>query len=351
MPAITRPSSIRSPPPSPMWSMKMRRAAPAHHRFGAGLRSQVRPHQHRRRRPRDRVRAPAWPADRLAAGDPRPRRPSRPPLPAEAAGRRHRHRRRHPRRARRVQAHLQPGAGLRAGRLAVRPPVRRRRDLPHRRAGATAIHVPGHTPADMAYLVGDAAFVGDTLFMPDVGTARCDFPAATRASCTLHPAAAGPARRHAPVHVPRLSAGGREARWQTTVAEQRQANIHVRDGVSEDEFVAMRTRRDATLGMPTLILPAIQVNIRAGHFPPAEDNGVRYLKSRSTRSEPAPTAGARPDPASRALARGGDIPQDRPIDTPLSARRGPRHVRRSRSRPQPVQRSLRPSRRACASPC
>ena len=78
--------------------------------------------------------------------------------------------------------------------------------------------------------------------------------------------------------MPRLSAGGREARWQTTVAEQRQANIHVRDGISEDEFVAMRTRRDATLGMPTLILPAIQVNIRAGHFPPAEDNGVRYLK-------------------------------------------------------------------------
>lgn len=144
---------------------------------------------------------------------------------------------------------------------------------------ARAIHVPGHTPADMAYLVGDAAFVGDTLFMPDVGTARCDFPGgdchmlyqsiqrllklpdATRLfMCHDYPPA------------------GREAAWECTVADQRRGNIHVRDGISEADFVAMRSKRDATLSMPTLILPAIQVNIRAGHLPPAEDNGVRYLK-------------------------------------------------------------------------
>ncbi|EHK67365.1 MBL fold metallo-hydrolase [Achromobacter arsenitoxydans] len=144
---------------------------------------------------------------------------------------------------------------------------------------ATAIHVPGHTPADMAYLIGDAAFVGDTLFMPDVGTARCDFPGGD-----AHLLYRSIRRLLSLPDSTRLfmchdyPPAGRDATWQTTVAEQRRANIHVRDGVSEDEFVAMRTRRDATLSMPTLILPAIQVNIRAGHFPPAEDNGVRYLK-------------------------------------------------------------------------
>ncbi|KRC73394.1 putative metallo-hydrolase [compost metagenome] len=144
---------------------------------------------------------------------------------------------------------------------------------------ATAIHVPGHTPADMAYLIGDAAFVGDTLFMPDVGTARCDFPggdahALYRSIQRLLSLPAGTRLFMCHDYPP----AERETTWQTTVAEQRRANIHVRDGVSEAEFVAMRTRRDATLSMPTLILPAIQVNIRAGHFPPAEDNGVRYLK-------------------------------------------------------------------------
>ncbi|QVQ25696.1 MBL fold metallo-hydrolase [Achromobacter deleyi] len=144
---------------------------------------------------------------------------------------------------------------------------------------ATAIHVPGHTPADMAYLIGDAAFVGDTLFMPDVGTARCDFPGGDahllyRSIQRLLSLPAGTRLFMCHDYPPM----GREASWQTTVAEQRHANIHVRDGISEEEFVAMRTRRDATLSMPTLILPAIQVNIRAGHFPPAEDNGVRYLK-------------------------------------------------------------------------
>lgn len=144
---------------------------------------------------------------------------------------------------------------------------------------AQAIHVPGHTPADMAYLIGDAAFVGDTLFMPDVGTARCDFPGgdAHQLYRSIQRLLSLPAdtRLYMCHDYP---PAGREASWQTTVAEQRRANIHVRDGIGEDEFVDMRTRRDATLSMPTLILPAIQVNIRAGHFPPAEDNGVRYLK-------------------------------------------------------------------------
>ncbi|MFY3137450.1 MBL fold metallo-hydrolase [Achromobacter xylosoxidans] len=144
---------------------------------------------------------------------------------------------------------------------------------------ASAMHVPGHTPADMAYRIGNVVFVGDTLFMPDVGTARCDFPGgdahqlyrSIRRLLDLP----GDTRLYMCHDYP---PPGREAAWQTTVAEQRRANIHVRDGIGEDDFVAMRTRRDATLSMPTLILPAIQVNIRAGHFPPAEDNGVRYLK-------------------------------------------------------------------------
>ncbi len=144
---------------------------------------------------------------------------------------------------------------------------------------AQAIHVPGHTPADMAYLIGDSVFVGDTLFMPDVGTARCDFPGGDahqlyRSIQRLLSLPAGTRLYMCHDYPP----SGRDASWQTTVAEQRRANIHVREGIGEDDFVAMRTRRDATLSMPTLILPAIQVNIRAGHFPPAEDNGVRYLK-------------------------------------------------------------------------
>ena len=144
---------------------------------------------------------------------------------------------------------------------------------------ATAIHVPGHTPADMAYLIGDAAFVGDTLFI--AGRGHCALRLSRRRrppAVPLDPAPLEPARRHPAVHVPRLSARGARSLLETSVADQRRANIHVRDGISEAEFVAMRTKRDATLSMPTLILPAIQVNIRAGHFPPAEDNGVRYLK-------------------------------------------------------------------------
>ncbi|MDC8759926.1 MBL fold metallo-hydrolase [Janthinobacterium fluminis] len=144
---------------------------------------------------------------------------------------------------------------------------------------ARALHVPGHTPADMAYQIGDAVFVGDTLFMPDVGTARCDFPGGCasmlyRSVQTLLSMA--PETRLFMCHD--YPPAGRAPRWEVTVAEQRAANIHIRDGVSEQQFVDMRSRRDAMLGMPTLILPAIQVNLNAGQLPAAEDNGVRYLK-------------------------------------------------------------------------
>lgn len=144
---------------------------------------------------------------------------------------------------------------------------------------ARAMHVPGHTPADMAYQVGDAMFIGDTMFMPDVGTARCDFPggcAAMLYRSVRRILALPAATRLFMCHD--YPPAGRAPRWESTVAEQRAANIHIRDGVSEDDFVAMRTARDATLEMPTLILPAIQVNISAGHLPEAEENGVRYLK-------------------------------------------------------------------------
>ena len=145
---------------------------------------------------------------------------------------------------------------------------------------ATALHVPGHTPADMAYLIdGEQILVGDTLFMPDVGTARCDFPGgnAHQLFASIQKLLAFPASVKLYVchdYPPE----GREAHCQTTVGEQRKSNIHVHDGIDEAAFVEMRTQRDAGLGMPTLLLPAIQVNVRAGHFPAAEDNGVVYLK-------------------------------------------------------------------------
>ncbi|MDP3825859.1 MAG: MBL fold metallo-hydrolase [Polaromonas sp.] len=142
-----------------------------------------------------------------------------------------------------------------------------------------ALSVPGHTPACMAYLVGDAVFVGDTLFMPDVGTARCDFPGGDAAVLyrSVHRLLGlPPETRLFMCHD--YPPEGRSPVWETTVAEQRAKNIHVHDGVSEDEFVKMRTARDATLDMPTLILPSVQVNIRAGEMPPAEGNGVSYLK-------------------------------------------------------------------------
>jgi len=144
---------------------------------------------------------------------------------------------------------------------------------------AKALLVPGHTPADMAYLIGDAVFVGDTLFMPDVGTARADFPG-------------GDARQlyqsiRRLLDLPSQTAiyvchdyppASRQAQWKTTVGEQRASNMHVRDGIGEDEFVRMRKARDATLEVPTLILPSIQINVRGGQMPPPDDNGVSYLR-------------------------------------------------------------------------
>lgn len=144
---------------------------------------------------------------------------------------------------------------------------------------AQALSVPGHTPACMAYQVGDAVFVGDTLFMPDVGTARCDFPGGN--AHTLYQSvrkllSLPPETRLFMCHD--YPPEGRAAQWECTVADQRARNIHVHDGVSEAEFVAMRTKRDAGLAMPVLILPSVQINIRAGELPPPEANGVSYLK-------------------------------------------------------------------------
>lgn len=145
---------------------------------------------------------------------------------------------------------------------------------------ARALHTPGHTPACLTYVIGDAAFVGDTLFMPDYGTARCDFPGGDS---------------HAMYRsVQKIFALPEETRMfmchdygtperegffcETTVGEQKRHNVHVREGISEATFVAMRESRDASLGMPALILPSVQINMRAGELPPAEDNGMRYLK-------------------------------------------------------------------------
>lgn len=144
---------------------------------------------------------------------------------------------------------------------------------------AHAMHVPGHTPADIAYQIGDAVFVGDTLFMPDVGSARCDFPGGD--AHTLYRSARkllalpGNTRLFMCHDYPPAS---REPRFETTVDEERSSNIHLNDSVSETSFVEMRTTRDRTLAMPNLILPSIQVNIRAGRMPEPENNGTRYLK-------------------------------------------------------------------------
>lgn len=144
---------------------------------------------------------------------------------------------------------------------------------------AFAMQTPGHTPACMTHVIGDAAFVGDTLFMPDGGTARADFPGgdARMLYRSIRRVLALPsATRLFMCHD--YGPNGRDIRWETTVAEERAHNIHVHDGVSEDAFVALRTARDATLGMPRLILPSIQVNMRAGRMPPAEPDGRRFLK-------------------------------------------------------------------------
>ena len=142
-----------------------------------------------------------------------------------------------------------------------------------------ALAVPGHTPACIAYRFGDAVFVGDTMFLPDVGSARCDFPGGDARqlyrSVRKLLALPGDTRLFMCHDYPPTD---RPPACQTTVAEQRAANIHVHDGISEDAFVTMRTTRDATLAMPVLILPSVQVNIRAGQMPPPEGNGVSYLK-------------------------------------------------------------------------
>ncbi|KUJ80249.1 MBL fold metallo-hydrolase [Microbulbifer flavimaris] len=142
------------------------------------------------------------------------------------------------------------------------------------------IYSPGHTPADMAWLIGDALFVGDTLFLPDVGSARCDFPGGD--AKTLYRSVKNllslPDETRMFMCHDYPPNGQREHQCETTVGEQKRSNIHLHDGVSEEEFVTMRTERDATLSMPRLILPSIQVNIRAGQMPPAEDNGTVYLK-------------------------------------------------------------------------
>ncbi|MBX9894800.1 MAG: MBL fold metallo-hydrolase [Nitrosomonas sp.] len=144
---------------------------------------------------------------------------------------------------------------------------------------AKAIAAPGHTPADMAYQFDDAIFVGDTLFMPDVGTARADFPGgdARQLYRSIRKILDFPAETRLFMchdYPPK----DRPAQWQSTVAEERLHNIHVHDGVTEDEFLAMRTARDATLEAPVLLLPSIQLNVRAGQMPPPEDNGIVYFK-------------------------------------------------------------------------
>lgn len=142
------------------------------------------------------------------------------------------------------------------------------------------LHTPGHTPACLTYVIGDAAFVGDTLFMPDYGTARCDFPGGDAATLfrSIQKVLALPSETRLFLCHDYKSPDRDTYHHETSVAEQRADNIHVHEGVSEEDFVKLRTERDATLGMPRLILPSVQVNMRAGEMPPAEENGQVYLK-------------------------------------------------------------------------
>jgi len=145
---------------------------------------------------------------------------------------------------------------------------------------AKVLHTPGHTPACSTIVISDAAFVGDTLFMPDYGTARCDFPGGDARTLfrSIQKIFALPGETRLFMCHDYKAPGRTKFVWETTVAEEREKNIHVHDGVREDEFVKMREARDKTLAMPRLILPSVQVNMRAGDMPPAEDNGVSYLK-------------------------------------------------------------------------
>lgn len=143
-----------------------------------------------------------------------------------------------------------------------------------------ALHVPGHTPADMAFIVGDAAFVGDTIFMPDFGTARADFPGgdARQLYRSIRRLLSLPEGTRIFLCHDYKAPGRDEYAWETTVGQQREHNVHVHDGVSEDEFFEMRTSRDSTLAMPKLIMPSVQINIRGGRLPEPEDKGVSYIK-------------------------------------------------------------------------
>lgn len=145
---------------------------------------------------------------------------------------------------------------------------------------AVALHVPGHTPACLAYVMGDAVFVGDTLFMPDYGTARADFPGGDARTLfrSIRRLMALPGEARVFLCHDYQAPGRDNYVWETTIAAERAGNVHVHDGIDEDSFVAMREARDATLHMPRLILPSIQINIRAGHLPEPEANGVSYLK-------------------------------------------------------------------------
>jgi glyoxylase-like metal-dependent hydrolase (beta-lactamase superfamily II) len=142
------------------------------------------------------------------------------------------------------------------------------------------MHTPGHTPACVSYRIGDAVFVGDTMFMPDYGTARTDFPGgcARQLYRSIHKLLSLPPETRLFMCHDYKAPGRDRFAWETTVAEQRRANQHIHDGVGEDEFVAMREARDKTLATPKLLIPSIQVNMRAGRFPPAEEDGVRYLR-------------------------------------------------------------------------
>ena len=143
-----------------------------------------------------------------------------------------------------------------------------------------ALHVPGHTPADMAYVIGDALFTGDTMFMPDYGSARADFPGgdARRLYRSVRRLMQLPDATRVFLCHDYKAPNRDDYVWETTMLAERTGNVHIHEGVTEDQFVEMRTQRDATLSMPKLILPALQVNIRAGHLPEPDENGVRYLK-------------------------------------------------------------------------
>lgn len=145
---------------------------------------------------------------------------------------------------------------------------------------ADVLHTPGHTPACLTYVIGDAAFVGDTLFMPDFGTARCDFPGGSAEDlfASIQKILTLPDETRIFVGHDYKAPGRDEFAWETTVGEQKALNVHIGEGRPMEEFVAMRQQRDAKLGMPRLILPSLQTNMRAGHFPEPEDNGQRYFK-------------------------------------------------------------------------